>query len=150
MSNSMSSNPLSPGGSTHAAEADWLNDASLSEKWKFRFDFFEQYGVPGHGVQTAEFKAAFKALSFGERVKIGMNFYAFFFSFIYYGFFLKLWRQALIIFGIIVIANIVVVVFGLSHNFARALGIALQIGFGMRANALYYLKRTQGDIGWKI
>jgi len=150
MSDPTPSNPLPPGGATPAAGADWRNDASLSEKWKFRFDFFEKHGVPGHGIPTPEFKAAFKALSFGERIKLNSNFYAFFFGFIYYGFFLKLWRQALIILGITLILGLVAAIFNLPDNLLRGLGIGLALVFGMRANALYYLKRTQGDIGWKI
>jgi hypothetical protein len=132
------------------AVTDWHDDPSLSEKWKFRFGFFEQYGVPGFWTSQPEHKAAIKALPIGDMLKISMNWYAFLFSFIYYGFFLKLWRQALIIVGIIVIANAVVVIFDLNHSIARGIGIGLQCGFGMRANVLYYLKRTKGDIGWQF
>jgi len=150
MSNPIPSNPLSPSNTTQAATADWRNDSSLSEKWKFRFDFFEKHGVPGFGIPAPEFKAAFKALSFGERIKINMNFYAVFFSLIYYAFFLKLWRQALIIFGFFFVVAIIGIIFNLNENGMRGASIAVSIMFAMRANALYYLKRTQGDIGWKI
>jgi len=132
-----------------APSADWRNDPSLNEKWKFRFDFFEKYGVPGMGPANAKLKEGFKSLSFGQRVKVNMNFFAFFFSFIYFGLFLKMWRQALIAIGIIVVANIIVALVPLP-GLDRGLAMGLGVVFGQRANALYYLKRTQGDIGWKF
>jgi hypothetical protein len=132
------------------AVTDWHDDPNLSEKWKFRFGFFEKCGLTGYWTAMPGYRAAMKALSFGDRMKISMNWYAFFFSFIYYGFFLKLWRQALIIFGIIVVANAVIVIFDLNHYMARSIGIGLQMLFSMRANMLYYLKRTKGDIGWQF
>lgn len=40
-----------------------------SAKWEERFDFFEKYGSP----KSPEYKAAYKALTFGKRILIGMN-----------------------------------------------------------------------------
>lgn len=138
-----------------AAQPDWHTDPNLSEKWKFRFGFFEKYGAPlagasFSGAHAAEMKAAFKQLSFGDRIKLNMNFYAFFFGFIYYAFFLKLWRQALILIGCSLVYAIVAAILGIPDSVDRGVGIAYAMFCASRANPLYYMKRTQGDIGWRI
>jgi hypothetical protein len=130
--------------------ADWRNDPKLSEKWKFRFAFFEKYGAPAAWVETPEQRAALKQMSFGARIKIRTNAYAFFFGIIYYAFFLKLWRQALILLGIGLVYTIIAVVFGLPDSADRGFGIGYGMLCAVRANVLYYLKRTKGDIGWKM
>jgi hypothetical protein len=135
-----------------ASAAAWRSDPRLSEKWKFRFDFFEKYGVPNYFVGDVPpgYREALKALPLGQRRKISVNFYAFFFTFIYYGFFLKLWRQALIILGVVLIVKIIFVLLHNSSSAATAIDFVVWLYCGMRANGLYYLKRTQGSIGWKI
>ncbi|MDR0480087.1 MAG: DUF2628 domain-containing protein [Burkholderiaceae bacterium] len=131
-------------------DADWHNDSRLSEKWKFRFRFFEEYGASAAWKATPESRAAMKAMPVGDRIKIQQNFYAFFFSFIYYAFFLKLWRQAVILIGIWIVLAIVMTIFHMPAAVERGFGFAYALFYGMRANPLYYLKRTQGEIGWRI
>ena len=41
---------------------EYMNDGSLSEKWKYRFNFYDQHGFPGFWGATPEYKAAFKAI----------------------------------------------------------------------------------------
>lgn len=130
-------------------EPDWHTAPDLNEKWKFRFGFFEKYGVAG--VQaTPEARAAVKQMSFGNRIKINVNFYAFFFGCIYFAFFLKLWRQALILIAIALVYAIITVILNVPDGADRAFGLVYSLFCATRANWLYYLKRTQGDIGWKI
>ena len=62
----------------------YQNDPALSDKWKFRFDFFQKHGVSELWGATPEFKSAVKALDFAQRIKINVNFYAVFFPFIYF------------------------------------------------------------------
>ncbi len=62
---------------------EYMNDGSLSEKWKYRFNFYDQHGFPGFWGATPEYKAAFKALKVRQRLTIQMNFIAFFCSWIY-------------------------------------------------------------------
>jgi hypothetical protein len=134
-----------------ALEADWHNDPNLKEKWKFRFSFFEKYGTPELWSRgTPELRAAFKQLPFGDRMKVIMNWYAFFFGFIYYAFFLKLWRQVLILIGIALAYTIIAAVLGLPHSVNKGASAGFTIFCALRANTLYYFKRTRGDIGWKI
>lgn len=55
---------------------EYMNDGSLSEKWKYRFNFYDQHGFPGFWGATPEYKAAFKALKVRQRLTIQMNFIA--------------------------------------------------------------------------
>lgn len=41
---------------------EYMNDGSLSEKWKYRFNFYDQHGFPGFWGATPEYKAAFKVM----------------------------------------------------------------------------------------
>ncbi|EGB30555.1 DUF2628 domain-containing protein [Escherichia coli] len=75
---------------------EYMNDGSLSEKWKYRFNFYDQHGFPGFWGATPEYKAAFKALKVRQRLTIQMNFIAFFCSWIYL-FILGLWKKAIIV-----------------------------------------------------
>ncbi|WP_343090458.1 DUF2628 domain-containing protein, partial [Escherichia coli] len=77
---------------------EYMNDGSLSEKWKYRFNFYDQHGFPGFWGATPEYKAAFKALKVRQRLTIQMNFIAFFCSWIYL-FVLGLWKKAIIVLG---------------------------------------------------
>ena len=131
--------------------ADWRNDPGLSATWKFRFDFFEKYGIPISGMMPApECKAALTKLSFGDRMKINMNWYAFFFGFIYFGFFLKLWRQALILIGFALVYGILATILNFPDAVDKGVSIAYALTCSSLANALYYRKRTQGNIGWRF
>ncbi len=85
---------------------EYMNDGSLSEKWKYRFNFYDQHGFPGFWGATPEYKAAFKALKVRQRLTIQMNFIAFFCSWIYL-FVLGLWKKAIIVLllGILSLGN---------------------------------------------
>lgn len=77
--------------------SNYIEDGSLSEKWKYRFSFYDRYGFPGFWSVKPEYKKAIKELTFRQKATIGMNFYAFFFSFIYL-FILGLWKKAILVF----------------------------------------------------
>lgn len=115
--------------------------SQYSPKWQFRFGFFERHGGPA----SPDFKAAFKALSFGQRLKINMNFFAFFFGFIYF-FILGLWRKALVLIGVSLAIG--VVAFFLPDAVARGLGVAYSVLVGMSANYAFYLDRIKGSTSW--
>lgn len=74
-------------------DKDYINDGSLSEKWKYRFSFYDQHGFPGFWKVSPEYKQAFKALKPRQRLTIQINFIAFFFSWIYL-FVLGLWKKS--------------------------------------------------------
>ncbi|HFY8662748.1 TPA: hypothetical protein ACIINQ_003449, partial [Salmonella enterica subsp. enterica serovar Typhimurium] len=51
-------------------DKDYINDGSLSEKWKYRFSFYDQHGFPGFWKVSPEYKQAFKALKPRQRLTI--------------------------------------------------------------------------------
>ncbi|KLD79255.1 DUF2628 domain-containing protein [Xanthomonas hyacinthi] len=116
--------------------------APLSPKWQFRFDFFDRHGGPA----SPDFKAAFKALpSFGDRLKINMNFFAFFFGWIYF-FILGLWRKAIVLIGISLLIG--VLSFFLPGMVVNGLGVGYSVLVGLIANYAFYLDRKKGSTSW--
>lgn len=115
--------------------------AEFSPKWQFRFNFFEQRGTPG----TPGYREGFKALSFGQRIKLGMNVWAFFFTWL---FFLctGMWRKALSLIGIWLLLLLVAML--LPEVFGRAIGIAWSAIVASTANYAYYLHHIKGSISW--
>jgi hypothetical protein len=123
---------------TTAASPDFTQ---YSPKWQFRFGFFDRYGGP----KSPEYKQAFKALKFGERIKVQSNFFAFFFGFIYF-FILGLWRKALVVLGISVALG--VLSFFVPDAVARGLGVGYSVLLSMSANYAYYLEKVKGSRSW--
>lgn len=122
--------------------------ADLSEKWKFRFAFFDKYGVPGLGKPSPEYVAAMKAMGAGERIKIGMNFIALFFSGIYL-LILGLWKKALLLVAISIILQVVLALLGM-ESIARGVTVGLSVYCGMRTNVWYFQKRVLGIHNWSL
>lgn len=56
---------------------EYMNDGSLSEKWKYRFNFYDQHGFPGFWGATPEYKAAFKALKSKTTINYSNEFHCF-------------------------------------------------------------------------
>lgn len=112
-----------------------------SPKWQFRFNFFEQHGAPN----SPGFKAAFKTLTFGQKIKINFNFFALFFSWIYL-LILGMWRKALTILGITLV--LMVIVAFLPDVVGRAIGMAWAVLIALTTNYSYYLEKVKGDTSW--
>ncbi|HCV96334.1 hypothetical protein D3C87_199320 [compost metagenome] len=120
---------------------DSTNTSPLSPKWQFRFNFFDTYGAPN----TPAFKAAYKELPFGQKLKVNFNFFALFFGCIYL-FILGMWRKALTIIGITVVLMIVLMF--LPDAIGRGVGIAWQLLIALTTNYNYYREKRQGDTSW--
>ncbi|MER1847488.1 DUF2628 domain-containing protein [Proteus mirabilis] len=124
-----------------------MMNKEYSAKWEERFYFFEKYGSP----KSPEYKAAYKALTFGKRILIGMNIWAFFFGFIYF-LILGLWRKALTLFGInvaiIIVVSFIVEGLSLSPSILNVVSIVLNFLWAATANYAYYLKEKKNDQGW--
>lgn len=95
--------------------AQSFDRTQLSPKWQFRFAFFDRHGGP----KDPAYKEALKTLPFGEKLKVGMNFYALFFGFIYF-FILGLWRKPLGLIGVGLVVGIVASFLPASIGNARA------------------------------
>ncbi|MDX1878800.1 DUF2628 domain-containing protein [Mycobacterium sp. SMC-18] len=123
-----------------------LPSVTVSPSWQKRFDFFNAYGLPN---STPESKAAYKALTFLERVKLTSNILAFLFGPIY--FFVKgMWRKGLTLLGIFVAVEVVLVVLNVSDSLARAIGFGLAAIGMSTANYAYYLHVVRGSQSWNL
>jgi Protein of unknown function (DUF2628) len=119
---------------------------SLSPSWQKRFDFFHAYGLPN---TTPEAKAAYRALSFGARLRIGSNFLAFFFGPIY--FFVKgMWRKGLTLLGITLAVSVVLYVLNVPDGLARGVGIGVAAIGMSTANYAYYLHVVRRSQSWNL
>ena len=71
---------------------DYMADGSLTEKWKYRFSFYDEHGFPGFWGASPEYKQALKGLNTRQKITIRTNVIAFFFSWVYL-FVLGLWNN---------------------------------------------------------
>ena len=127
-------------------------EKELSPKLQKRFDFFNKYGVRSN---SPEYKAAYKALPFMDKLTIQQNFIAFFFGAIYF-FVLGLWRKNLVLIGIIIISGVIMyfveATMQLPEVQIRAIDKVFQFGFAalysLVANKAYYLHKVKGSRSW--
>jgi hypothetical protein len=115
--------------------------SSYSPKWQFRFNFFATHGAPN----SPAFKAAYKALPFGQKIKVNFNFFALFFGCIYL-FVLGMWRKALTIVGLTVVLAVVLAF--LPDVIGRGVAVGWSLLIALTTNYNYYLEKVKGDTSW--
>ncbi|POP42656.1 hypothetical protein CHU32_18975 [Superficieibacter electus] len=123
---------------------DYMQDGSLSEKWKYRFSFYDQHGFPGFWKLSPEYKEAFKSLKARQRITIQMNFIAFFFSWIYL-FVLGLWKKAIIVLLLGIVSLIIGAIIGIN-----VLGLAVAAYVALNTNKWFYEKEVKGINTWGL
>ncbi len=114
----------------------------LSEKWKQRFAVVESYT----GGELFSNTAYFKSLSYGERLKIvnrNINWWAFFFSTLYY-LYLGMWRRAITYTVVATLINIIIEMITGKPGGAFLASFL----FASYANIHYYRKIVLNDDGW--
>ena len=123
-----------------------LPSFTVSPSWQKRFDFFNAYGLPN---STPESRAAYRALSFMERLKLSSNILAFLFGPIY--FFVKgMWRKGLTLLGIFFVVEVVLVVLDVPDSLVRGIGFGLAAIGMTTANYAYYLHVVRGSRSWNL
>lgn len=127
-----------------ANDMDFKNNDDLSEKWKLRFQFFNDYGYPGVFIQTKEWRDAYRKLPFLKRFKIGFNVFAVFFGIIYL-LILGLWKKAIVCFAILIVISIICSILDL-----RMMGIFFNVFVASRVNAWYYDRKVKGKQDWSL
>ncbi|TCV95975.1 uncharacterized protein DUF2628 [Luteibacter rhizovicinus] len=125
------------------ATVDYRSDPKISEKWKARFAFFDQFGAPN----TPEYKAELKTLPFGKKILINTNIWAFFFGPIAMAV-MGIWRKALSLLGIIIAVSIVLAVLNVPDAATRGVGVAFGFMCAICTNYAVYLKKVKGQDGW--
>ncbi|MCO6522442.1 MAG: DUF2628 domain-containing protein [Snodgrassella sp.] len=121
--------------------ANW----GLSKTWQFRFEFFEDNGLPKL-KPTAQYKENFKKLPFWSRVKIGGNFWSFFFGPLYF-LCLGMWRKAISLTILLVLTDLIFSIFNFSD---RGIGIINALICAQLANPAYYLHRVKKSKSFNI
>ncbi|OLP03509.1 hypothetical protein BVU76_05315 [Mycolicibacterium porcinum] len=117
---------------------------NLSDSWRWKFDFFNNYGLPG---SSPEAKAAYRNLSFMAKLRLTSNILAFLFGPIY--FFVKgMWRKGLTLLGIAIAAGVVLTILDVSDAIGRSAGIAIGALAMSTANYAYYLHVVRGSQSW--
>ncbi|MHA7662855.1 DUF2628 domain-containing protein [Mycolicibacterium sp. HS_4_1] len=120
--------------------------STVSPSWQKRFDFFNAYGLPN---STPESRAAYRALSFMDRLKLTSNILAFLFGPIY--FFVKgMWRKGLTLLGIFFAVEVVLVVLDVPDSLVRGIGFGLAAIAMTTANYAYYLHVVRGSQSWNL
>ena len=122
--------------------------SQYSPKWQFRFNFYDRHGAPS----SKNFKPAFKTLSSGEKLKININWWAFFFGFIYF-FVVGMWRKGLVLLAIILAVSVTTALLlpeSIDEIITRPIAIAFAVLAGMTANYSYYLHRIKGSTSWNL
>lgn len=123
---------------------EYMNDGSLSEKWKYRFNFYDQHGFPGFWRATPEYTAAFKGLNVRQRLTIQVNFIALIFSWIYL-FVLGLWKKAIVVLLLIILSLFVGALIGVN-----ILGLVVAGYVGANTNKWFYEKEVKGLNTWSL
>lgn len=123
---------------------DYMEDGSLSEKWKYRFSFYDEHGFPGFWKASPEYKSAIKGLKPRQRVTVQVNFIAFFFSWIYL-FVLGLWKKAIIVLLLGILSMVIGAIIGFN-----ILGLAVAGYVGVSANKWFYEKEVKGINTWSL
>ncbi|GAA1086633.1 DUF2628 domain-containing protein [Tsukamurella spumae] len=139
--------PQFPGQQQPAPTPGFGPDGAVPERWRSRFEFFGRYGQP---ASSPEATAAFKALPFGTRFRLGFNGPAFFFGPIYYA--IKgPWRKGLSLLGGVVVLSVIVgiIEFALGITIpSGAFGAAVGVIYSTTANWAYFLHVTRGSTSW--
>ncbi|MBB3226195.1 hypothetical protein FHW69_000785 [Luteibacter sp. Sphag1AF] len=125
------------------ATVDYRSDPGISEKWKKRFAFFDQYGAPN----APAYKDELKKLPFGEKILINANVWSFFFGPLAIAI-MGPWRKALSLLGIIIAVSIVLAVVGAPPAASRGLGVGFNFLCAICTNYAVYLKKVKGQDGW--
>ena len=111
----------------------------LPQAWQQRFAFYEAHGLPGSSSQA---QAAYKALPFGQKIRITVNFLAFFFGPIYY--FVKgMWRKGLVLLAEAVGIGVLVAFNGPDNILSRALIFLFAASMMPTANYLHVARNSK-------
>ena len=112
----------------------------LSRVWQRRFAFFSQYGHPN----APQARAAFTALSFGEKLRLNANLPAFLFGPLYKG----MWRKGVTLLIAAVAVGAVISMLGLPAVVMRGAPFVFGYLASMAANYAYYLHLTRHSTSW--
>ena len=119
----------------------------VSEKWKFKFRFFAEHGIPTLARSTFECRAAFRELTLNQRRILAFNFAAFFFSFIYL-LVLGLWRKAISLCLVGLAITALASQTSMPDSMELGLSVAVMLFVAARTNMYYYDLMVRVEQTW--
>lgn len=127
-----------------APQANPNRFVELPAVWQRRFDFYSRFGLPWSTLQA---RAAFTALSLGERLRLAFNIPAFLFSALY--FFVKgMWRKGLVLGVAGFVIGTVIAALGLPDAVVWLWDLAFWTMTATIANYAYFLHATRRSTSW--
>jgi hypothetical protein len=132
-----------PEGEAVKAESQSNVPGQLSENWRKRFGFVDQYGLPN----SQTYSAAIALLPFWERARMVMSPLGFFFGPFYFVY-LGLWKPAITLIGVSLIYALLLDAIEVPPWFDRASYVLPAVAYGWTCIPLYYLKVRRGVHSW--
>ena len=123
---------------------DYMADGSLTEKWKYRFSFYDEHGFPGFWGESPEYKQALKGLNTRQKIIIRTNVIAFFFSWVYL-FVLGLWKKAIVVLFLAIFS----LIFGYMIGY-NVFGFIIAAYVSYNTNRWFYEKEVKGIHTWSL
>ncbi|EHH6328668.1 DUF2628 domain-containing protein [Escherichia coli] len=123
---------------------DYMADGSLTEKWKYRFSFYDEHGFPGFWGTSPEYKQALKGLNTRQKIIIRTNVIAFFFSWVYL-FVLGLWKKAIVVLFLAIFS----LIFGYMIGY-NVFGFIIAAYVSYNTNRWFYEKEVKGIHTWSL
>ncbi|ENB0704407.1 DUF2628 domain-containing protein [Escherichia coli] len=123
---------------------DYMADGSLTEKWKYRFSFYDEHGFPGLWGASPEYKQALKGLNTRQKIIIRTNVIAFFFSWVYL-FVLGLWKKAIVVLFLAIFS----LIFGYMIGY-NVFGFIIAAYVSYNTNRWFYEKEVKGIHTWSL
>ena len=123
---------------------DYMADGSLTEKWKYRFSFYDEHGFPGIWGASPEYKQALKGLNTRQKIIIRTNVIAFFFSWVYL-FVLGLWKKAIVVLFLAIFS----LIFGYMIGY-NVFGFIIAAYVSYNTNRWFYEKEVKGIHTWSL
>lgn len=123
---------------------DYMADGSLTEKWEYRFSFYDEHGFPGFWGASPEYKQALKGLNTRQKIIIRTNVIAFFFSWVYL-FVLGLWKKAIVVLFLAIFS----LIFGYMIGY-NVFGFIIAAYVSYNTNRWFYEKEVKGIHTWSL
>ena len=123
---------------------DYMADGSLTEKWKYRFSFYDEHGFPGVWGASPEYKQALKGLNTRQKIIIRTTVIALFFSWVYL-FVLGLWKKAIVVLFLAIFS----LIFGYMIGY-NVFGFIIAAYVSYNTNRWFYEKEVKGIHTWSL
>lgn len=121
----------------------------LSNTWRFRFEFFDKHGLPGMVKTSPDYTAAFRALSFGQRIKLNFNWIGALLG-VFYLLYLRLWKKAIVLVVLSISIGTISVLLDLPSSIDRVVTFGFAFFIASRVNTYNYERRVLDRHTWGL